>query len=127
MFTFDYYVYIVRCKDGSYYTGITNNVGLRINEHNKGIHPKSYTYSRRPVRFVYSSHFNDVWEAISWEKQIKRWSRKKKEALIYEEYEKLESLSWNQYCKRIDVMVRRAHHDISRLLSLNPSCHSELG
>jgi putative endonuclease len=75
-------VYIVQCSDGSYYTGVTNDVTRRIDEHNHGIDSTSYTFSRRPVALVYSSSFEDYMEAIAWEKHIKRWNRKKKEALM---------------------------------------------
>ncbi len=77
-----YYVYIVICADGLYYTGITNNVDRRVNEHNAGINPKAFTYGRRPVSLVYNEIFNDILQAIAWEKQIKGWNRKKKEAII---------------------------------------------
>ncbi len=73
-----YYVYIVQCADGSYYTGITNNVDRRVNEHNAGINPKAFTYGRRPVSLVYHEIFNDILQAIAWEKQIKGWNRKRK-------------------------------------------------
>lgn len=88
-----YDVYIVRCSDGSYYTGITNDVLRRIGEHNTGIDPKAYTYSRRPVRLMYVSEFYYIWQAIDWEKRIKRWSRKKKEALMMDQYERLPELA----------------------------------
>ena len=77
-----YYIYIVKCSDGSYYTGVTNNVQRRIGEHEAGIDSKCYTYKRRPIELVYTEYFFDVRYAIDREKQIKRWSRKKKEALI---------------------------------------------
>jgi len=63
-----YFVYIVRCSDGSYYTGITNDCQRRIYEHNNSEDKKSYTYKRRPVELIYSSEFGDVNEAIAWEK-----------------------------------------------------------
>ena len=78
----DYFVYIIRCSDGSYYTGITNNLEKRISEHDAGIKRNCYTYNRRPVKLVFSVMFHDVHQAIHFEKQVKRWSRKKKEALI---------------------------------------------
>ena len=108
----EYYVYILRCCDDSYYTGVTNNYELRVGQHNEGGNSRCYTFKRRPVRLVYLSEFFDINEAISWEKQVKRWSRKKKEALIQQSYEMLPQLASNQYFKRIDDMVRRAHHDI---------------
>jgi putative endonuclease len=78
----EYSVYIVHCVDGSYYTGVTNNLERRLSEHNDGMDPCSYTHSRRPVCLVYSEEFGDIEDAIDAEKQIKGWSRKKKEALI---------------------------------------------
>ena len=77
-----FWVYIVLCSDGSYYTGITNNVDLRVWQHNEGIDRFCYTYLRRPVRLVYATEFTNPNEAIAWEKQIKGWSRRKKDALV---------------------------------------------
>jgi putative endonuclease len=94
-----YDVYIVQCSDRSYYTGITNDIERRVGEHNAGIDPKSYTHSRRPVKLVYVSEFWDVWQALDWEKKVKRWSRAKKEALIRGEYEKLPGLSKKDFTK----------------------------
>ena len=48
-----YYVYILKCKDESYYTGFTSNLEERINQHNNGKHKDSYTYKRRPVELVF--------------------------------------------------------------------------
>ena len=91
-----YYVYIVKCSDGSYYTGVTNNLQRRISEHDAGIDIECYTFKRRPVELVYSAYFFDVRYAIDREKQIKRWSRKKKEALIAEN---ITSLHEHAKCK----------------------------
>ena len=85
----DYFVYIVECSDGSYYCGITNDVPRRLDEHNLGKDPTSYTHSKRPVHLKYSAHFGDVHEAIAWEKRVKRWSRAKKEALIAGDFDEL--------------------------------------
>src|SRR6056297_2421835 len=88
-----YYVYILLCKDNSYYTGITNNIEKRILEHNHSPNKTSYTYSRRPVKIVYQEIFQNPNDAINWEKRIKGWSRKKKEALINGDFEELKRLS----------------------------------
>ncbi len=90
-----YYVYILKCCDGSYYTGVTNNVEKRLAEHNSADSVTSYTSTRRPVELVYHQQFNDIMQAIELEKQIKGWSRKKKEALINEDWEKLKEYSKN--------------------------------
>lgn len=88
-----YFTYILECADKSYYTGITNDIDRRIAEHNEGENPIAYTYSRRPVKLVYLEQFFDPSTAIELEKQIKGWSRKKKDALIANNWDKLKELS----------------------------------
>ena len=88
----DYFIYILKCADDSYYTGITNNLGKRVNEHQSGI-IKGYTNKRLPVKLVFSERFNDVNQAIRFEKQVKGWNRKKKEALINGDFDLLVKLS----------------------------------
>lgn len=88
-----YYVYILRCRDGSYYTGITNDFERRLQEHSEGTDGKCYTVKRRPVKLVYRVEFQEVNFAISYEKQIKRWSRAKKEAMIHGQEELLHQLA----------------------------------
>ena len=73
--------YIVRCRDGSLYSGITNDIEHRVKEHNRGAGGK-YTFSHRPVTLVYSEEYEDVSEARKRESQIKGWPRAKKERLI---------------------------------------------
>jgi len=77
-----YVVYILRCADNSYYTGMTSDLEARMAAHRDGLEPKAYTYSRRPVVFVWSEEFWTHDEAFQSERQIKGWSRAKKEALI---------------------------------------------
>ena len=89
----DYFVYMLRCSDGSYYVGVTNDYQKRFAEHQAAKDPKSYTSRRRPVELVYLATFGAIIDAIHWEKQIKRWSRKKKEALITDERYKLHHLA----------------------------------
>ncbi|MEJ2637709.1 MAG: GIY-YIG nuclease family protein [Calditrichia bacterium] len=89
----EYYVYIVQCRDNSFYTGITSNLTGRLAEHNQGQFPKCYTFSRRPVKLVFHQIFTDPLDAIRSEKQIKGWSRAKKQALIDGDWEELRSLS----------------------------------
>ena len=88
-----YIIYIVECKDWSYYIGITNDLEKRLCEHNTGQDINSYTYSRRPVELKYFETFTEVNQAIAREKQIKGWSRKKKQALIAQNFDKLKELS----------------------------------
>ena len=94
-----FYVYILECSDKSYYTGVTSNLELRIVQHNEGVHPKAYTFRRRPVKLVYSIEFSDPYIAIEKEKQLKKWSRKKKQALINGEFELLSDLSKKKFKK----------------------------
>ena len=58
------HVYILKCSDGIYYTGITNDPERRLKEHNSGVNERSYTYSRRPVEMVYCERFSDFNLAI---------------------------------------------------------------
>lgn len=88
-----YYVYMVKCRDNSYYTGVSNNVERRIAEHNSGIDKNSYTFTRKPVELVFAYEFNDVNQAIAFEKQLKGWSRKKKEAVINGDWDILKVLA----------------------------------
>ena len=88
-----YYVYILQCADNSYYTGVTNNLERRLIEHSEGIHPESYTFSRRPLILKFHERFSDINLAIAWEKKLKKWSRKKKEALITNNYHLLPDLA----------------------------------
>lgn len=92
-----YYVYILKCSDGTYYTGVTSNLYVRLEEHKKGIHSQSYTYKRRPIALVFHAEFTNVEIAIEKEKQIKNWSRAKKEALINGEIEKLPNLAKKKF------------------------------
>jgi putative endonuclease len=88
------FVYILLCADGSYYTGITRReLQERISEHERGFYPDCYTFSRRPLTLVWSSHFDRIEEAVFTERRIKGWSRAKKEALIRGDYEMLPRLA----------------------------------
>jgi putative endonuclease len=92
-----YSVYILLSGDNTYYTGITSNLSKRLAEHISSRFPNSYTSNRLPVELVYYVEFIDVQLAIDAEKQIKKWSRLKKEALINNEFEKLPNLSKKKY------------------------------
>jgi putative endonuclease len=87
------YAYMLRCADGTYYVG-SARLGLerRLAEHNAGTFG-GYTSKRRPVSLVWSQHFLDITDAIAVERQIKGWSRAKKEALIRQDYELIQLLS----------------------------------
>jgi len=81
----DFFVYILKCRDGSYYVGHTDDIEIRIAEHQAGSYA-GYTSKRLPVQLVYAKTFYSRDEAISAEQQIKKWKRIKKEALIKEDW-----------------------------------------
>ncbi len=79
-------IYILRCADGSFYTGITRrDVAERVGEHNAGL-IDSYTARRLPVILVFDERYERIDEAIASERRIKRWSRAKKIAYIRGDY-----------------------------------------
>jgi len=88
-----YFVYILLCSDNSYYTGVTNDMERRLYEHENGLDTGSYTCKRRPVKLVFCEDFNDIIQAIAFEKQIKGWKRAKKEAIINGDWHLLPELS----------------------------------
>jgi putative endonuclease len=90
------WLYILRCADGSYYIGTTRTtLELRLAEHNSG-HYGGYTAKRLPVALVYSQWFERITDAIAAERQVKGWSRAKKEALIRGDFEALKVLAKRQ-------------------------------
>jgi len=86
------FTYILKCSDGSYYTGVTNDIQRRFWEHQTGQVP-GYTHGRRPVELAWCSDDLDIISAIHTEKRIKGWRRAKKEALITGNPEVLPELS----------------------------------
>ena len=76
-----WYLYIVRCSDGSFYTGITTDLEERIKRHNTGDGAK-YTRARRPVRLIYAKKIDSKSEAKRKEIEVKSLSRENKERLI---------------------------------------------
>jgi predicted GIY-YIG superfamily endonuclease len=87
------FVYILRCADGSYYVGSTRkSLESRVAEHNTG-HYGGYTKARRPVELVFQQPFERIDDAIAAERQIKGWSRAKKEALMQGDWSRLKRLA----------------------------------
>jgi putative endonuclease len=87
------YVYIVRCSDGSYYVGSTRaSLEQRMAEHNTGTFD-GYTSRRRPVTLVYDEAFERIEDAVAAERQLKGWSRAKKEALIRGDFAEVSALA----------------------------------
>lgn len=90
-----FWTYMLLCSDSSYYTGHTENLDHRIADHQAGRFP-GYTHKRRPVRLVWSQEFPTRHEALAAERQIKGWSRAKKEALIDQRWDELSRLARGQ-------------------------------
>lgn len=86
------YMYILRCSDGTYYTGSTKSLQLRVNQHKSG-EGSNYTAARLPVQLVYYEEFDHIALAFNREKQVQNWSRRKKEALILRDQNNLRFLS----------------------------------
>ena len=85
------YVYILKCANSTYYTGITNNLEKRLQQHQQGVNKACYTARHLPVSLVFYERYSDFSLAIKWEKRIKRWSKEKKEALISNDWNKLKT------------------------------------
>ena len=112
--TLTYYVYMLRCSDGSYYVGHTNDLEHRLAAHERGA-IEGYTLSRRPVELV----FSDQWvgrgstrqEAFHRERQIKGWSRAKKEALIRPPPRAIGMGWWNYPTEVVEGLLRQAQDE----------------
>ena len=77
-----FWVYLLRCADGRYYTGHIDNLERRVNEHQAGADRGCWTWRRRPVALVWTERFATRIEALETERRVGGWSRRKKEALI---------------------------------------------
>jgi putative endonuclease len=99
-----FWVYIVRCADNSYYTGHTDNLEKRIMEHQTGA-IECYTSTRLPVTLVFAEEFPAREEALAHERQIKGWSRKKKEAMMRGDWDEVSRLA----CRKRPSTIRQAH------------------
>ncbi len=97
-------VYILKCSDESYYVGVTSNLRRRLREHWTAKNPKAYVSSRLPFEVAFVKNFTRALTAIAYEKQIKGWTRKKKEALIAGFTEGLHDLS---ICNNASHYLRR--------------------
>jgi len=96
-----YIVYMLRCADHSYYIGVTSDLQKRLYQHETGCFKTCYTAKRLPIALVYTGKFQYIEDAISWEKQIKKWSKAKKKALFVGDRDVLRYLSLNQIFKNI--------------------------
>jgi predicted GIY-YIG superfamily endonuclease len=99
-----FWVYILRCGDRSYYTGHTDNLEERIAKHRSGKLP-GYTSTRLPVELRFSEEFPTREEALACERQIKGWSREKKEALMRRDWAEISRLAHRGHTSRASVPV----------------------
>lgn len=90
-----FWTYMLRCADGKYYIGHTDNLEVRVGQHQSGYFG-GYTLKRRPVELVWSEYFQTRYEALSAERQIKGWSRAKKEALTRGDWDMVSLLARNR-------------------------------
>ncbi len=93
-------VYVLKCSDGSYYTGVTSDLEKRLKQHEEGAFPYCYTFDKRPIQLMFYREFDDNMKAIGFEKQVKGWSRAKKEALMRGDFDLLHLLSRSKPMKK---------------------------
>jgi putative endonuclease len=87
-----FHCYILKCADGTYYVGHTDDMEKRAAQHQSGAFT-GYTYKRRPVELMWNDAFQTRDDAKAAEKQIKGWSRAKKEALIRGDWDRVSELA----------------------------------
>ena len=92
----DFFVYILKCNDDSYYIGHTDNIEKRISEHTLNEYP-CYTSKRLPIELVFVQSFGSRDEAFIAERQLKKWSRQKKEALINKDWNLISLLAKKRF------------------------------
>ena len=110
------WVYMLHCADGRYYVGSHRGEDPlgRVWEHQNGVHPKAWTFKRRPVELVWCASFELITDAIGFERQLKGWTRAKKEALIRGDWNEVSRLSRGpnykppmSYAERFDRLAER--------------------
>jgi predicted GIY-YIG superfamily endonuclease len=94
----NFFAYLLHCADASYYAGHTDNLVLRLAQHETG-ECGGYTATRLPVKLAWSQEFATREEALAAEQQIKGWSRAKKEALIAGDWHRIQQLAKKNFGK----------------------------
>ena len=117
------YMYILKCSDNSYYTGSTKNLEQRLWQH-KNAQGANYTKVRLPLELVYTEYYERIDEAFAREKQIQKWSRKKKEALINGDIDTLCNLSKSHFGKLSNQIHDKKKINTRCLSSSNDRCLS---
>ena len=105
-----FYAYMLRCSDSSNYVGHTDDLEARILAHQSGLIP-GYTQKRRPVQLVWQQDFPERDQAFAAERQIKGWSRAKKEALIKGDWDAIQLLSRKLFLRSFDTLPSAATQD----------------
>jgi predicted GIY-YIG superfamily endonuclease len=90
-----FYIYILKCNDGSFYTGHSDNLERRLSEHINGKYT-GYTSTRLPIKLVFTEEFGTREEALEAERKIKTWGKRKKEALILGGWQSIINLRKNK-------------------------------
>ncbi len=110
-----FHVYILKCADNSYYTGHTDNLEQRVAQHQQRHFRNCYTATRLPVELVYSQSFATREEALASERKIKGWSRKKKEAMMRNDWSEVSRLAQNTLRK--EQTLRQAQGERASIVS----------
>jgi predicted GIY-YIG superfamily endonuclease len=118
-----FFVYILKCSDGSYYTGHTEDADVRLAAHQLSL-VDSYVSKRLPVELMFVESAPTREEALSFEQQIKRWSRAKKEALIAKDWGKLKQLSRSYESRAVHGSRSSPRTEVSDALAFSPE-HDE--
>jgi predicted GIY-YIG superfamily endonuclease len=101
-----FYVYVLRCSDGSYYTGHTDDPDKRMAEHGRG-EGSRYTAKRQPLQLIWIADFQTRAEAFELERRLHGWSRAKKEALMRGDFEAIPGLSLNREAREARALAHR--------------------
>jgi tRNA(Arg) A34 adenosine deaminase TadA/predicted GIY-YIG superfamily endonuclease len=128
-----FWVYILKCADNSYYTGHTDDLEVRLAQHETGEFPDCYTFKRRPLTLFFAQETHSREQAVESEMQIKKWSRAKKEALAASNWEQLSKLAKRHGSRRSLEQSSRLtpHHQrfdndsLEQSSRLPPSDHGE--
>jgi len=118
-------MYILLCADGSYYTGSTRDLELRLQQHQSG-EGANHTRKRLPVKLVYYEEYSRIDEAFHREKQVQGWSRKKKEALIKGDFESLPGLSMAYRDLKNNAVVSRTSTTVDTMIPEVPEAVPEV-
>src|SRR5688572_17140160 len=110
------FVYILRCADGSLYVGVTEHLDARVRQHEDG-RASTFTCSRRPVSLVHVEEHSRLAAALERERQLKGWTREKKEALISGDMDALRGMAFGDVdAQGPHVPVRESEPGLCRAL-----------